>query len=639
MADSLLTRRILATDHKTVGLQYLFFGLLAFVVGGTLAMVIRWQLAWPGMPVPVLGKLLWPDAPGHAGPMPPEAYNAVFTAHATVMVFYVIIPILTAAFGTYLIPLKIGATNLAFPRVTGGAFWLLVTGGAVLAAGALLAGGPAQAGWTSYVPLAAIPTFPPAAPRGVLRLLQIPGTAWTTVAVAINGVVLLAASAYLAVRVFHLTEIPAGVFAIAAAVFFLRVEQSVAFDGQSCWYLSLLLAGVSSIAAAVNTLTTILTRRCPGMLMYRLPLSVWAWFITALLSLLATPVLAAALSMSLLDHHGLTSFFEPANWILSSVPQTSAGGGMPLVYVHLFWFYSHPAVYIMILPAMGMVSDILSVFSRKPVFGYRPMIWANIAIASLGFLVWGHHMFQSGMNPALGSTFATSTMLIAVPSGIKTFNWLGTLWGGRIRFTVPLLNAVAFVSLFVIGGLSGIFLAATAVDAQLHMTYFVVAHIHYVLFGGSTFGIFAALYFWYPKLFGRMMNPTLGYVHFWMSYVAFNCTFFTMHLLGLQGMPRRLADYRNYAQWAHLQPMNQFITISAFCLGLAQLPLIVNFFGSLVWGRPAPDNPWESATLEWTTSSPPPLENFARQPIVYRGPYEYGDSDHSADWMGQAAAL
>jgi cytochrome c oxidase subunit 1 len=265
------------------------------------------------------------------------------------------------------------------------------------------------------------------------------------------------------------------------------------------------------------------------------------------------------------------------------------------------------------------------------------MVYAMAGIAFLGFIVWGHHMFQSGMNPTLGTTFAVSTMFIAVPSAIKTFNWLGTVWGGNIQFTVPMLNALAFVSMFVIGGLSGIFMASTAVDLHIHMTYFIVAHIHYVLFGGSTFGIFASIYFWYPKMFGRMMNETLGYIHFWISFVAFNCTFFAMHILGLQGFPRRIADYMNYKQsFAHLQPMNQFISMSAFALMLGQIPFVINFIGSWIWGPIAPSNPWNATTLEWAdTTSPPPHGNFAKTPIVYHGPYEYSSPLVEEDWLAQ----
>ncbi len=427
--------------------------------------------------------------------------------------------------------------------------------------------------------------------------------------------------------------------ALAAAAVTVRGLQRVAFDGQACWFVALIVIGTASTLGAVNHITTILESRCPGLTMFRLPMTVWNLLVTALLVLLSTPVLAAVLVMNLLDHHRLTSFFEPADWVLSGTVQANAGGGTVLLDPHLFWFYSHPAVYIMILPVFGMVSDILPTFSRKPLFGYRPMVYATVSIAGLGFLVWGHHMFQSGMNPALGAAFAVSTMFIAVPSGIKTFNWLATLWGGRLHLTVPMLNACAFVSLFVIGGLSGIITAATPVDAQLHMTYFVVAHIHYVLFGGSTFGIFAAIYFWFPKMSGRLTNPALGYVHTILSYVAFNCVFFPMHFLGLQGMPRRVADYTGYTLFAHLQPMNEFITISAFVLGLAQLPFVVNFFASWLYGPTAGGNPWRATTLEWTdATSPPAAHNFDRVPTVHRGPYEYGDPAAADDFTPQSAS-
>jgi cytochrome c oxidase subunit 1 len=379
--------------------------------------------------------------------------------------------------------------------------------------------------------------------------------------------------------------------------------------------------------------------------MLRLPLTLWNLLASAMITLLATPVLTAALLMSLLDHHGLTHFFEPAGWTpgnsAAPIPAARAqaanatDGGVAMLFPHLFWFYSHPAVYIMMLPAMGIVSDIIPVFARKPLFGYRAMVAATLFIAVMGFVVWGHHLFQSGMNPLLGTTFAVSTLVIATPSGIKTFNWIATLWGGSIELTVPMLNAVAFVSLFVIGGLSGVVLASSAIDVQLHMTYFVVAHIHYVLFGGSMFGIFAGIYYWYPKMFGRMMNPILGYVHFVLSFITFNCTFFTMHFLGLAGMPRRIADYRGYTMFAHLQPMQQFISISAFGLGIAQLPFAINFLGSFIWGRPAPANPWRAATLEWTTTSPPPPQNFAQLPRVIRGPYEYSNPAAANDWLAQ----
>jgi cytochrome c oxidase subunit 1 len=689
-----LRRYVFSVDHKTIGIQFLFAGLTFFMLGGLLAMLMRWQLAWPNdpaHPVPILGKLQGWDG----GVLPAEMYNMVLTLHATVMIFFVLIPLQVGAFGNYLIPLKIGARDMAFPFLNGLSFWMYIPAGTILLAGVCLPGGAAATGWTSYPPVSAIlfnGAGAVAAHRGILSLLQVDKSTWPTLPVAVNFVSLFLMCAFVTtsrslrysqepdpsregsgsceylrtglggekkrsptpfsspaeqerkrspVPFFlsagaRITMIVLGfILALGAAVVAVRGLQVVAFDGQSCWFVSLILLGFSSVIGAVNYLTTILKLRCPGMTMFRLPLTIWNLFITSLMILFATPVLACVLIMNLLDHHRLTSFFEPANWILTNQIQANAGGGYALLDQHLFWFYSHPAVYIMILPTMGIVSDILPVFSRKPLFGYRPMVYSSSLIAFLGFVVWGHHMFQNGMNPTMGATFAVSTMLIALPSAIKTFNWLATLYGGTIRLTVPMLNAIAFVSLFVIGGLSGIVMASTPIDAQLHNTYYIVAHIHYVLFGGSTFGVFAAIYFWYPKMFGRMMNARLGYIHTVLSYIAFNCTFFAMHILGLQGMPRRLADYRDYALWAHLQPMNQFISISAFCLMAVQIPFIINFLGSWIWGPKAPNNPWQAATLEWLAESPPRHGNFLAVPTVYRGAYEYSTPGADADWLAQ----
>jgi cytochrome c oxidase subunit 1 len=557
--QSFVRRYIFSTDHKVIGKQFLFTNLFFFAIGGLLALLIRTQLAWPWEEIPVIGPLLFAEG-GNA--IPPETYIALVTMHGTIMIFFVIIPLLSGAFGNFLIPLMVGARDMAFPRLNMLSYWILWPGFITILAAFFAEGGAAASGWTAYPPLSALPDM-------------VPGSG----------------------------------------------------TGQTLWIVSLLFIGTGSIMGAVNYITTVIMLRAPGMHMFRLPMTIWALFITAILQLLATPVLTAALILLLLDRTIGTHFFLPE------------GGGQPLLWQHLFWFYSHPAVYIMILPAMGMMSDILSTFARKPLFGYRSMVFAIMAIAGLGFIVWGHHMFQSGMNPVLGIAFMTATMIIAVPSGIKVFNWLGTLWGGTIRYTTAMLNAIAFVSMFVIGGLSGIYMAATPVDIFIHDTYFIVAHIHYVLFGGSMFGIFAAIYYWFPKMFGRMMNERLGKLHFALTLLTFNAVFFPMHILGIGGMPRRVADPYNYAYLAHLQGINQFMTWAAYLLGLVQVIFAVNFVWSLVRGPVAERNPWRANTLEWVAPSPPPHGNFEVLPTVYRGPYEYSSPLVEEDWLPQTRPL
>ena len=397
--------------------------------------------------------------------------------------------------------------------------------------------------------------------------------------------------------------------------------------GQQLWIISIVIFGASSLLGSVNYITTVINMRAPGMTLFRMPLSIWAIFITAILALLAVPVLAAAVIMLLFDQVLGTTFFLPAD------------GGQPLLWQHLFWFFGHPEVYILILPAMGIVSDILANGSRKPVFGYHSMVYAIITIAFLGWIVWGHHMFQSGMNPLLGTTFMISTMAIAIPSAIKVFNWLGTMWRGNIRFHTPMLMAVGFVALFTVGGLSGIFMASASVDIFIHDTYFIVAHIHYVLFGGSLMAAFAAIYFWFPKMFGRMMSETWGKIHFALTFITYNLAFFPMHLQGMGGHRRRIADPSQYEFLRPLQPLNKFISISVFLLLLSQLPFVINFFWSMFKGKKAPLNPWKDNGLEWTVPSPAPHGNFATTPTVYRGPYEYSLPDAEEDFLPQNAPL
>jgi cytochrome c oxidase subunit 1 len=398
--------------------------------------------------------------------------------------------------------------------------------------------------------------------------------------------------------------------------------------------MGLLFVGISSMLGSINYLTTIIQMRAPGMTMFRLPMTIWALFVTAIIQAFALPVLTSALIMQLSDRLWGTGFYLPEG-ISANNSAMVAGGGQPLLWQHLFWFYSHPAVYIMILPAMGFVSDILSCFARKPLFGYRPMVFSVCGIAGLGFIVWGHHMFVSGMHPLLGLSFMVSTMLIALPSGVKVFNWLGTLWGGRIHFTSPFLFAAGFVSMFIIGGLSGIVMAASTVDQYVHDTYYIVAHFHYVLFAGSVLGMFAGIYFWFPKMFGKMMNEPLGKLHFLLTFIFLNGTFFPMHFLGNRGLPRRYADFSEFESFADLSTMNEFVSVCAFAMGAAQLIFVINFFGSLFFGTRSQRNPWKSNTLEWSTSSPPPHGNFLTQPIIYRGPYEYSQPSRQDDYWPQ----
>ncbi len=557
---SFISKYVFSKDHKIIGIQFLFSTLIWFLIGGLLALGVRWQVAWPWKDMPVIGKMLF-SAEG--GQISPDFYTILFTMHATVMIFLVIIPILAGAFGNFLIPLMIGADDMAFPTLNMLSYWFMWPAFFCFGGSFFVEGGAGKSGWTVYPPLS-------------------------------------------------LTD---GM-------------------GQNLWLLGLTFVGVSSMMGSVNYMTTIINMRAPGMTMFRLPMTIWSMFITAILQAFALPVLTAAGFMQLMDRVLGTGFFIPEGWSANNTLPAS-GGGQPLLWQHLFWFYSHPAVYIMILPAMGMVSDMISCFARKPLFGYKPMVYSIAGIAGLGFIVWGHHMFMSGMNPALGLTFMVSTMMIALPSAIKTFNWLGTIWGAKIQYTTPMLFALAFVSMFIIGGLSGIFMAATPVDIFIHDTYFIVAHFHYVLFSGTAMGVFGAIYFWYPKMFGRMMNEFWGKVHFILTFIFLNCTFFPMHILGAVGFPRRLADPYHYETFAHLQQLNAFMTYCAIGMVASQAIFAANFILSLFIGPRAGRNPWNANGLEWSAPSPPGHGNFDFQPLVYRGPYEYGSPEAGADFYPQ----
>jgi cytochrome c oxidase subunit 1 len=517
--------------------------------------------------------LVWPGAhlPFGAGIMTPEQYLALVTMHGTIMVFFVLTTAPQSGFGNYFLPIQIGAADMAFPRINMLSFWVTFLAFVALIAAFFVPGGAPISGWTAYAPLSG------------LGEVTGPG----------EGL------------------------------------------GQTMWIVSIALFCIASLLGALNFIATTIDLRAPGMSLMRMPLTVWAWFITAILGLLAFGVLLAAGVLLILDRSAGTSFFVPAGEIVSDTLLNHKGGS-PILWQHLFWFFGHPEVYIAILPGMGVASHILSTFSRKPIYGYRAMAYALCTIGFLGFMVWGHHMFVSGMSPYSGFAFSVLTMSIGVPSAIKTFNWLGTLWGGKIVLKTPMLFALGFVSLFVSGGLSGLFLAQPSVDNRLHATYYVVAHFHLVMGVAAIFGIFAATYFWYPKMFGKMMSEGLGKLHFWVTFAGAYCIFMPMHFLGIAGGIRRYADYTGVQYLAALQPLHKFITIAAFITAGIQLVFLFNFFWSLKFGAVASDNPWNATTLEWITATPPPHDNFAgHYPSVYRGPYEFSVPGVEEDYIPQ----
>ena len=568
---------ILSTDHKIIGIQYIITAMFMAVVGGILSMLMRLQLGWPtpavrGDTADSIWSLVSSILPTavNGGVMTPEFYLSLVTMHGTIMVFFLFTAVLTGGFGNYLIPLQIGARDMAFPFLNALSYWLFLLSCIVILSALFVAGGAPLGGWTAYAPLSAVPEGGPG-----------------------QG------------------------------------------NGMTLWITAIALFSASGLMGGLNYVTTLLTMRTKGMSMMRLPLTQWSIFITAVLGTLAFPVLLAAGVLLLFDRLGGTSFFVPAGLVMGQQAIEHTGGN-PLLWQHLFWFFGHPEVYIVLLPAMGIASDLLSTFCRKPIFSYRMMVYSMSAIAFLSFIVWGHHMFLSGMSPVLGSLFTLTTLLIAIPSAVKTFNWLGTLWGARIEFKTPMLFALAFVSLFVSGGLSGIFLGTSAADIALHDTYFVVAHFHLVMAVAPLFAAFGGIYFWFPKMFGRMMNDTLGKVHFWLSFVGVYCIFFPMHTMGIVGHLRRIYDPLQYAFLDPIQGLNTFVSMAAFATGAVQLLFIVNFFSSIWFGKKAGPNPWKATTLEWTIDGVPGHGNFGPElPTVHRWPFDYGLPGAEEDFVTQ----
>jgi cytochrome c oxidase subunit 1 len=573
-----IRKYIFSLDHKVIGIQYWLLAMVAALVGMTLSVLMRLQLAYPNQEFGFL-KWIFPNAAAN-GTISPELYLSLMTMHGTIMVFFVLTTAPQGGFGNYFLPIQIGAADMAFPRLNMLSFWTtFLAFCAIVAAFFAETGviGPIG-GWTGYPPLSA------------LGEAAGPG----------QGL------------------------------------------GVELWIISIALFCIGSLLGALNFITTMLNMRTRGMTLTRLPLTCWAWFTTAVLALLSFPVLLAAGILLLLEHTAGTSFFIPANEIVNGKVITEHGGGSPILWQHLFWFFGHPEVYIAIVPGMGLTSQLLSTFSRKPIFGYRAMIVAIFAIGLLGFFVWGHHMFMSGMDPRTATAFSLVTLVIGVPSAIKTFNWLGTMYGARIRFTTAMLFAIGFVSLFVSGGITGLFLGQTSLDLHLHDTYFVAGHFHMIMGVAAIFGMFAGTYYWLPKMFGRMMNELLGKLHFWCTFIGVNCIFIPFHIMGLMGAPRRYSLHWNPVTGEGLQylqgmgPLTRFVTYAAFFTAASQILFFANLIYSIFKGPKASENPWEATTLEWTIPSPPPHDNFGGyEPTVYRGPYEYSVPGAPSDFCMQ----
>lgn len=564
--QSFWRKYVFSTDHKIIGLQYGFTSLVFLFFGFSLMMMMRWQLAYPGEAMPLIGWLFGEDTmPG--GVMLPEFYNQLGAMHGTIMVFLGVVPLAVGAFGNYVVPLQIGAPDMAFPKLNMASYWVFFLGGVIMLLSFWVPGGAAKAGWTSYPPLADIET-----------------------------------------------------------------------TGQTLWLVGMIFLITSSLLGAVNFITTIIQLRAPGMTFMRMPFFVWAQLVTSFLLLLAFPPLEAAGVLQLMDRLAGTSFFLPSGLVVSGELLDVSGGGSPLLWQHLFWFLAHPEVYVLILPAMGIVAEVVANNTRKPLWGYKTMIYALVFLGFMSFIVWAHHMFITGMGTGISSFFQVTTMIISIPSVIILSALFLSLWGGSIRFSTPMLFALGFLPMFGIGGLTGLPLGLAPTDIHLHDTYYVIGHFHYVVAPGTIMALFAGIYYWFPKITGRKMNDALGKIHFWGTLICMNVIFMPMFIQGLAGVSRRLYD--GGQKYTFAQPVihwNEVMSIAAWVMGLIQIFFIFNLFWSIKKGKKVSDNVWDATTLEWSAAPSPPVGhgNFVKLPTVYRPAYEYSVPGHAVDFTPQ----